>query len=121
MWIGNRGCPGANVDWGCPGLHLWKWPVAGTLCDVSDHLLLLFVVRASWRVHAAEVAGCSRKTVASMLNDSLDCPHLQLRRGYLIVGHLPRQSIKKGFETSSRGSVNSCIALHLWSMCPCEG
>ncbi|OWM86340.1 hypothetical protein CDL15_Pgr010682 [Punica granatum] len=30
--------------------------------------------------------------------------------GYLIVGHLPRQSIRKGSETSSQGSVNSCIA-----------
>ncbi|PKI56804.1 hypothetical protein CRG98_022762 [Punica granatum] len=48
-------------------------------------------VRASWKVHVAEVAGCSRKTVASMLSDSLNCHRLRLRRGYLIVGHLPRQ------------------------------
>ncbi|OWM90079.1 hypothetical protein CDL15_Pgr000866 [Punica granatum] len=119
--MGNQGCPGANVERGCPGLHLLKWPVAGVWCDVFDYHLLFFAVRASRRVHDTEVTGCSRKTVASMLNDSLDCPHLQLRRGYLIVGHLPRQSIRKGSETSSRGSVNSRIALRLWSMCPCEG
>ncbi|PKI72274.1 hypothetical protein CRG98_007348 [Punica granatum] len=40
--IGNRGYPGVNVDRGYPGLHLWKWLVAGALCDVSDHLLLFF-------------------------------------------------------------------------------
>ncbi|PKI74294.1 hypothetical protein CRG98_005319 [Punica granatum] len=34
---------------------------------------------------------------------------------YRIVGHLPRQSIRKGSKTSSWGSVNSCIALRLWS------
>ncbi|OWM74522.1 hypothetical protein CDL15_Pgr005101 [Punica granatum] len=72
MWIGNRGCPCANVDRGCPGLHLLKWPVAGAWCDVSDHLLLFFTVRTSWRVHAVKVNGCSRKTVASMLSDSLN-------------------------------------------------
>ncbi|PKI77734.1 hypothetical protein CRG98_001858 [Punica granatum] len=81
MWIRNRGCPGANVDRGCPGLHLWKWPIAGALCDVSDHLLLFFAVRASWRAYAAEVTSCSKKTVASMLNDLLDYSHLRLRRG----------------------------------------
>ncbi|PKI67596.1 hypothetical protein CRG98_012019 [Punica granatum] len=118
--MGNRGSPGATVEWGCPGLHLLKWPVAGALCDVSDHLLLSFIVRASWRVHAAEVSRCSRKTVTSMLSDSLDCPRLQLHRGYLIVRHLPRQSIRNGSKTSSQGSVNSRIALRLWSMCPCE-
>ncbi|OWM85753.1 hypothetical protein CDL15_Pgr023686 [Punica granatum] len=96
-----------------PVFILWKWPVAGALCDVSDHLLLFFAVHASWRVHAAEVTGCSRKTVASMLSDSLNCPSLWLHRGYLIVEHLPRQSIRKGSETSSRGSVNSRIVLRL--------
>ncbi|OWM82721.1 hypothetical protein CDL15_Pgr014209 [Punica granatum] len=104
-----------------PVFILWKWPVAGALYDVSDHLLLFFTVSTSWRVYAIEANGCSRKTVASMLSDSLNCPCLWLHRGYLIVEHLPCQSIRKGSETSSRGSVNSRIALRLWSMCPCEG
>ncbi|OWM76939.1 hypothetical protein CDL15_Pgr011664 [Punica granatum] len=104
--IGNQGCLGANVERGCPGLHLLKWLVVDAWCDVSDHLLLFFAIRASWMVHAAEVTRCSRKTVASMLSDSLDCSRLQLHRGYLIVGHLPRQSIRNGSETSSRGCVN---------------
>ncbi|PKI74251.1 hypothetical protein CRG98_005372 [Punica granatum] len=82
------------------------WLVVDAWCDVSDHLLLFFAIRASWMVHAAEVTRCSRKTVASMLSDSLDCSRLQLHRGYLIVGHLPRQSIRNGSETSSRGCVN---------------
>ncbi|PKI43827.1 hypothetical protein CRG98_035778 [Punica granatum] len=66
---------------------------------------------------AAEVTGCSRKTIASMLSDSLDCPRLRLHRGYLIIRHLHRQSIRKGFETSSRGIVNSRNALRLWGIC----
>ncbi|PKI58099.1 hypothetical protein CRG98_021526 [Punica granatum] len=119
--IRNRGCPGANVEWRCPGLHLLKWVVVGAWCDVSDHLLLSFTVRASWRVHAAEVTGRSRKMVASMLSDLLNCPCLRLYRGFLIIGHLPRQSIRKESETSSQGRVNSRITLRLWSMCPCEG
>ncbi|PKI79298.1 hypothetical protein CRG98_000312 [Punica granatum] len=117
--IGNRGCLGANVERGCPDLHLLKWPVVGAWFDVSDHLLLFFTARAFWRVHAVETTGCSRKTVASMLSDSFDCPCFRLHMGgYLTVGHLSRQSIRKGSKTSSQGSVNSCIALRLWSMCP---
>ncbi|OWM91295.1 hypothetical protein CDL15_Pgr000239 [Punica granatum] len=58
-----------------------KWPVVGAWCDVSDHLLLFFTARASWRVHAVETIGYSRKMVASMLSDSLDCPCFRLHRG----------------------------------------
>ncbi|PKI47077.1 hypothetical protein CRG98_032529 [Punica granatum] len=46
------------------------------------------------RAPAVEVDGCSRKTVASMLSDSLNCPRLRLRRGYLIVGHLLRRRLE---------------------------
>ncbi|PKI47441.1 hypothetical protein CRG98_032150 [Punica granatum] len=102
--IGNRGCLARMLNGNAPVL----------ICEVAR-------VRASWRVHAVEATGYSRKMVASMLSDSLDCPCFRLHRGYLIVGHLPRQSIRKGSETSSQGSVNSCIALRLWSMCPCDG
>ncbi|PKI67452.1 hypothetical protein CRG98_012036 [Punica granatum] len=95
----------------CEGRLSWKFDS----CALESRTSL----RASWRVHAAEVTGCSRKTVASMLSDLLDCPRLRLYRACLIIRHLPHQSIKKGSKTSSRGSVNSCIALRLWSMCPC--
>ncbi|OWM87919.1 hypothetical protein CDL15_Pgr000336 [Punica granatum] len=47
--------------------------MAGALCDVSDHFLLIFTVRISWRVHTVKANGCSQKTVASMLSDSLNC------------------------------------------------
>ncbi|PKI49212.1 hypothetical protein CRG98_030401 [Punica granatum] len=117
-----RGCLGGNVERGCPSLHLLKWPVEGALCDrCPQSYLVISAVHASWMVHAAKVPEYSRKTVVLMLGDSLDCPLLRLHRGYLIVGHFPRQSIRKGSKTSSRGSVNSRIALRLWSMCPCEG
>ncbi|OWM90082.1 hypothetical protein CDL15_Pgr000869 [Punica granatum] len=64
-----------------PVFILWKWPVASALCDVSDHLLLFFTVRTSWGVHAVKANEYSRKTIASMLSDSLNCPHLRLHRG----------------------------------------
>ncbi|PKI54839.1 hypothetical protein CRG98_024790 [Punica granatum] len=81
MWNREPRLPSANVERECPCLHLLKWPVVGAWCDVSDHLLLFFTARASWRVHAIEATECSRKMVASMLNDSLDCPCFRLHRG----------------------------------------
>ncbi|PKI67500.1 hypothetical protein CRG98_012084 [Punica granatum] len=105
----------ANFNQGCPSVRRLPRLCCRELQPVMSQL------RASWRVHAIEAVECSRKTVMSMLSDLLNCLRLQLRRGYLIVGHLPRRSIRKGSETSSRGSVNSRIALCLWPMCPYEG
>ncbi|PKI73211.1 hypothetical protein CRG98_006409 [Punica granatum] len=40
--------------------------------DAPSSFVEVACVCASWRVHVVEVTGCSRKTVASMLSDSLN-------------------------------------------------
>ncbi|PKI41621.1 hypothetical protein CRG98_037989 [Punica granatum] len=107
-----QNCPG--YEWSRLPRRMQMMLVASVLHDLRPRLCLVaLALCASWRVRGVEVVGCSRKTVASMLSDSLDCLRLRLRRGYLIVGHLYRQSIRKGSETSSRGSVNLRIAFRL--------
>ncbi|OWM63171.1 hypothetical protein CDL15_Pgr009396 [Punica granatum] len=34
--MGNQGCPGANVERGCSGLHLLKWLVAVAPCGMGN-------------------------------------------------------------------------------------
>ncbi|PKI60805.1 hypothetical protein CRG98_018794 [Punica granatum] len=79
-----------------PRLCIAEWPVAGAFCDRCPQSYLdISAVHASWMVHAAEAAECSRKTVALILDNSLNCLRLLFCRGYLIIRHPPCRSKRK--------------------------